>query len=104
MVSLEFMGKNETNIICFQYYCTLRNNICIDHVSNLYSKIRVKKEVATVAGIPQDKPNSSIENNRNGASITPINGSIISTTLKPSNGTNINCQVATHTNGQKQVK
>jgi len=61
-----------------------------------------KKEVATVAGIPQDKPNSSIENNRNGASITPINGSIISTTLKPSNGTNINCQVATHTNGHKQ--
>ena len=76
----------------------------MDHVSNLYSKIRVKKEVATVAGIPQDKPNSSIENNKNGASMTSINGSIISTTLKPSNGTNINCQLATHANGQKQVK
>ena len=65
MVSLEFMGKNETNIICFQYYCTfIYSNNCIDHVCNLYSKIRVKKEVATVAGIPQDKPNSSIENNK----------------------------------------
>ena len=43
-----------------------------------------------------------MENKLNGASCTPINGSIISTTLKPSNGTSINGQVTTHINGQKQ--
>ena len=55
----------------------------------------VKKEVATVAGISQDKPVSSVEGGKNGASCTPINGSLISTTFKAANGTNMNGQVVT---------
>ena len=55
----------------------------------------VKKEVATVAGISQDKPVSSVEGGKNGASCTPINGSLISATFKATNGTNMNGQVVT---------
>ena len=57
--------------------------------------------MATVAGIPQDKPSS--DSNKNGVSCTPINSAVISATLKPaSGGTNINCQV-TNLGIQKQL-
>ena len=60
--------------------------------------------MATVAGIPQDKPNSSSDSNKNGVSCTPINSAVISATLKPaSSGTNINCQVASNLASQKQL-
>ena len=66
--------------------------------------ISVKKEVATVAGIPQEKPNMSSDSHKNGVSCTPINGTVISAPLKtPSNGANISCQVATNLGSQKQL-
>ena len=60
--------------------------------------------MATVAGIPQDKPNSSSDSNKNGVSGTPINSAVISATLKPAPiGTSINCQVANNIGSQKTL-
>ena len=55
-------------------------------VATLFSS---KKEVTAVAGITQNKPTSTVEGSKNGVSCTPINGPIISATIKAANGTNM---------------
>ena len=62
-----------------------------------------KKEVTAVAGITQNKPTSAVEGSKNGVSCTPINGPIISATIKAANGTNISCQAVGQAGGLKQT-
>ena len=69
-------------------------------VATLFSS---KKEVTAVAGITQNKPTSTVEGSKNGVSCTPINGPIISATIKAANGTNISCQAVGQAGGPKQT-